>query len=317
MDLPSLAEIERAAELIRPYLPITPVYAWPLLQKRLGTPTWVKHENHLPIGAFKVRGGLVYLHDFRSRFPTSPGVIAATRGNHGQSVAFAARQYGIPARIVVPEGNSRDKNAAMQAWGAQLVIHGHDFQAAFEHAQHLCRTEGWHFVPSFHRTLVQGVATGALEFFRAVPDLDIVYVPIGLGSTLCGSLAARKALGLRMKVIGVSAARAACYALSLAAGKPVSTERADTLADGLAARVPDKDAFELIRAGVERIVTVEEAEIEEAMRVYFSDTHNLAEGAGAAALAAVLKDGAKGQRVGLFLTGSNIDRELFLRILAK
>lgn len=313
----NLADLEAAEAIIRPHVPVTPAYAWPLLRRRTGCEVWVKHENHTPIGSFKVRGGLVYLHDFRQRFPDSPGVIAATRGNHGQSVAFAARHANVKARIVVPLGNSREKNAAMEAWGGELLVRGNDFQDAFEHAQHLAQTEGWHFFPSFHSKLVQGVGTAALELFRHVGNLDTLYVPIGLGSSICGAMAARDALNLSTKIVGVVAAEAPCYALSVAEGRPVRTESATTLADGLAVRAPDADALALIRAGVERVVTVTEAEIEEAMRVYFSDTHQIAEGAAAAGLAALLKERThlQSNRVGLMLTGSNIDRAVFQRIL--
>ena len=314
MDLPTLAELESAAALIRPHVPPTPQYAWPLLTKRLGAEVWVKHENHTPIGAFKVRGGLVYLHDIPKHIP---GVIAATRGNHGQSVAFAARQLGIRARIIVPEGNSKEKNAAMQAWGGELIVHGHDFQAALEHAQHFANSEGWHFFPSFHRKLVQGVGTASLELFRTVPDLDVLYVPIGLGSGICGALAARQASNVKTAIVGVVAAQAPCYALSFAAGKLVSTERADTLADGLACRVPNEEALPLIRAGVERIVAVAEEEIEEAMRIFFTDTHQIAEGAAAAPLAAALKERPNVRKIGLILSGGNIDRDVYQRILAR
>jgi threonine dehydratase len=318
LDLPTLAELEAAADLIRPFVPPTPQFVWPLLFRRVGVELWVKHENHTPIGAFKVRGGLVYLHDVRAQLANRPGVIAATRGNHGQSVAFAARQFKVKALVVVPEGNSLEKNAAMQAWGAELIVHGHDFQASLEHTQQRAASEGWHFFPSFHRCLVAGVGTAALEFFRAAPDLDVVYVPIGLGSGICGALAARRALNLRASIVGVVAERAPCYALSFAAGKPVSTQRADTFADGLACRVVNAEALELIRAGAERIVTVSENEIEEAIRIYFSDTHQVAEGAGAAALAAALKERQQLQRqkVGVILSGGNIDRDLYRRILA-
>jgi threonine dehydratase len=317
VDLPTLAELEIAVRLIQPYVPPTPQYAWPLLGEHAGCEVWVKHENHTPIGSFKLRGGLVYLHDFKEKYPNSPGVIAATRGNHGQSVAFAARTFGVRARIVVPEGNSREKNAAMRAWGGELIVHGHDFQAAFEHAHHLADTEGWHFFPSFHRMLVQGVGTGPLEFLRNVSGLDALYVPIGLGSSICGALAARAALNRKMPIVGVVAANAPCYALSFTAGKPITTQRADTIADGLACRVPDADALAVIRAGVERVVVVSEAEIEEAMRLYFSAAHQIAEGAAAAGVAALLKDRTRmnGKKVGLMLTGSNVDREVYQRIL--
>lgn len=319
MDLPTRSELETAARLIRPHVPPTPQYAWPTLRRRVGCAVWVKHENHTPIGAFKVRGGLVYLHDFQQKYPGSPGVIAATRGNHGQSVAFAARQFGVKARIIVPQGNSVEKNAAMQAWGGELIVHGHDFQAALEYAQQLAEREGWHFFPSFHRTLVQGVGTASLELFQAAPDLDVVYVPIGLGSGICGALAARAALGRTVDIVGVVAAQAPCYALSLAAGVLTTTERADTLADGLACRVPNAEALDAIRAGVSRIITVSETEIEQAMRAYFCDTHQVAEGAAAAPLAALLqeRERLRGKQVGLMFTGSNIDREVYQRILAQ
>lgn len=317
-SLPTLRELEAAAQLIYAHIAPTPQYAWPLLAKRVGAEVWVKHENHTPIGSFKVRGGLVYLHDFQRRYPQSPGVIAATRGNHGQSVAYAARRYGIRARIVIPEGNSREKNAAMEAWGGELIVHGHDFQAAFERAQALAKSEGWHFVPSYHRALVQGVGTGALELLRHVPDIDTLYVPIGLGSSICGAMAARDALQRRTRIVGVVVSEAPTYALSFAAGKPVPTESARTIADGLAVRVPDAESLALIRAGVERVATVSEAEIEAAMRIYFSDTHQVAEGAAAAGLAALLQERSSmaGKKVGLILTGSNIDRERYQRILA-
>ena len=305
--------------MIQPHIPPTPQYAWPLLAQRAGCEVWVKHENHTPIGAFKVRGGLVYLHDFQQQYPGSPGVIAATRGNHGQSVAFAARQLGIRARIVVPSENSREKNAAMRAWGGELIVHGHDFQASLEHAHRLADEEGWHFFPSFHRALVQGVGTASLEFLLQVPDLDVLYVPIGLGSGICGALAARAALKRPVSIVGVVAELAPCYALSFAAGQSVNTRHADTMADGLACRVPNADALELICNGVERIVTVSDAAIEDAMRTYFRCTHQVAEGAGAAPLAALLQeqDAMRGKKVGLVLSGSNIDRHIYQRILAQ
>ena len=318
MELPSLAELESAAARLRPFVPPTPQYAWPLLGKRFGATVWVKHENHTPIGAFKVRGGLIYLRDFRRRFPDSPGVIAATRGNHGQSIAFAARQQGDRAKLIVPEDNSREKNAAMCAWGGELIVHGHDFQAALEHAQRLAHDEHWHFVPSFHRDLVQGVGTAYLEMLRAVPELDILYVPIGLGSGICGAIAARNALGHRAKIVGVVADGAPCYALSFTQRQAVATDRVDTFADGLACRTPNAEALPVILAGAERIVRVTDAEIASAIRAYYHDTHQLTEGAGAAALAAALQEKAHlaDQQIGVALTGGNIDRELYRSILA-
>jgi threonine dehydratase len=273
----------------------------------------------LPTGAFKLRGGLVYMHELREREPGVRGVIAATRGNHGQSIAVAARRFGLEATIVVPHGNSLEKNAAMRAQGAELVEHGSDFQDALEHAQALAARDGLHLVPSFHPALVRGVASWALELLRAEPDLAVLYVPIGLGSGVCAALEARDALGLRTQIVGVVAERAPTYALSLAAGRPVATDSADTLADGLAVRVPNAAALARIQAGVERIVAVSEAEIRAAIRAYFSDTHNVAEGAAAAALAACLREweAVAGKRVGLVLTGGNIDRALYRAILSE
>ena len=314
----SLAELEAAASLVHEVMIPTPAHCWPLLSARVGAEVWVKHENHTPLGAFKVRGGLVYMTDLKRREPKLEGVIAATRGNHGQSVAFACRRVGLRAVIVVPQGNSREKNAAMRAQGAELIEHGHDFQSAYEYARDLARERGLHPMPSFDRRLAAGVASYALELFRAVPDIDTVYVPIGLGSGICGTMAARDALGLKTKVVGVVAANAPAYALSFTAKQPVSTNSADTIADGVACRVPDPDALGLILRGADRIVSVSEAEIRAAMRHLFTDTHNLAEGAGAAALAGLLqeRDRMTGKRVAVIQTGGNIDRELYLSVLA-
>jgi len=314
-----LAELEADTAFVHQTLLPTPQIAWPLLSARCGADVVVKHENHSPVGAFKLRGGLTYLRELRARTPAVAGVIAATRGNHGQSVAYAARSFGIPATIVVPHGNSVEKNAAMRAHGARLVEHGRDFQDAFLHAQALAKSADLHFVPSMHPWLVRGASTCAFELFRARPELELVYVPIGLGSGICAALRARDALGLSTRLVGVVADRAPTYALSFAAGRAVPTDSADTLADGLAVRVPNEDALAAILAGVERIVRVSEAELRAAMRALFSDTHNAAEGAGAAALAACLKEPAEvaGRSVGVLLTGGNVDRELFAAVLAE
>jgi threonine dehydratase len=319
MELPSKSEIEAAAETVYAGLPPTPQYAWPLLAERCGTAVWVKHENHTPIGAFKVRGGLLYMARLLAERPESNGVIAATRGNHGQSIAFAARANGLTAVIVVPEGNSSEKNASMRALGAELVVRGHDFQAAFEYAMGLADERDLTMVPSFAEDLIAGVSTYAMELLTAVPDLDTLYVPIGLGSGICGCIAAREALGLTTKIVGVVAENAPCYALSFAQGQPVSTNSADTLADGLACRIPADEAVAVINRYAERIVTVSETEIRAAMRHFFTDTHNVAEGAGAAALAALLgeRERAAGQTVGLVLSGGNVDRVLFQAVLAE
>jgi threonine dehydratase len=317
--LPSLTELQAAHKLVQSYLPPTPQYCWPLLSKRAGAEVWVKHENHTPIGAFKVRGGIVYTDLIRRSAPDVGGVVAATRGNHGQSVAFAAARMGFKSVVVVPRGNSPAKNAAMQALGAELVEQGHDFQAAHEYAIGLAQERGFHFFPSYHRVLVSGVGTYALELFAAAPPLDTVYVPIGLGSGICGVMAARDALGLSTKVVGVVSENAPAYALSFSAGRPVSTNSADTMADGLACRVPVPESVAAINSGAERVVTVSDAEIKSAMAAYFADTHNVAEGAGAATLAALLKerDMMAGRRVALVLSGGNVDTAVYSRILAE
>ncbi|MDP1966009.1 MAG: threonine dehydratase [Reyranella sp.] len=314
----SLQDVEDAAAIVYAAMPPTPQYAWPLLARRAGCEVWVKHENHTPTGAFKVRGGLVYMDRLKRDQPAVAGVISATRGNHGQSIALAAAKVGIAATIVVPEGNSVEKNAAMRAFGAELVEAGHDFDSARETAMRLAGERGLSMVPSFHRDLVCGVATYALELFRAAPPLDTVYVPIGLGSGICGVIAVRDALGLSTKVVGVVSTEAPAYALSFAAGKVVATNSANTMADGMAVRGPDAEALKVILKGADRIVKVSDAEIALAMRAYYEDTHQLTEGAGAASLAALMQERAQmaGKRVGLVLSGGNIDRPLYLRALA-
>lgn len=317
METPDLEQLERAARDIYRHLQASPQLAWPLLSQRCGCEVLVKHENHNPTGAFKVRGGLLYLQRLRERQPDCPGVVTATRGNHGQSVAFAAARNGLQAVVVVPEGNSADKNRAIQALGAELVIHGADFDAAIPYAQSLAQQRGLHRMPSFHADLVCGVASYSLEFLRAAPDLERVYVPIGLGSGICGMICARNALGLETEIIGVVSTEADCYAQSLAAGHCISTASAATLADGMAVRTPSPEALALMQGNVSRIVRVTDEQVLAAMACYFSDTHNVAEGAGAAALAALLQERElnRGRRVGLVLSGGNIDSELYRRAL--
>jgi len=311
-----LAELESAAALVRAVIPPTPQYSWPLLNERAGFEVWVKHENHTPTGAFKVRGGLVLLDALRRR-PEFRGVISATRGNHGQSLAFASARAGGRCLILVPHGNSREKNAAMRAFGAELLEHGRDFDDARVRAGELAAGEGLEYVGPFRRELVAGVASYALELFRGAPPLDAVYVPIGCGSGICGLISARDALGLSTRIIGVVSAGANAYALSFAARRPIETESATTVADGVAVRVPVPEALDLIFAGAERIVEVTDTEVEAAMRHYFTDTHNVIEGAGAAPLAAALKERSRwqGRRVGLIASGGNVDRQVFQRIL--
>ena len=298
-------------------MPSTPQYTWPLLNARAGTEVWVKHENHSPIGAFKIRGALVYMHALAKEHPDVKTVIAATRGNYGQAVGLAAKQQRLKAIIVVPFGNSREKNKAMRALGAELIEHGNEYQAASEFSEQLAGERGYHRIPSFHELLVHGTGTYALEFLRAAPELDTVYVPIGLGSSICGMLAARTALNLKTRIIGVVAAAAPAYAISFRERKPVSRTTHTQLADGLACSVPDPQALELILNGVERIVEVSEDEIATAMLAFFQDTHNIAEGAGAAALAGLLKENhaMRGKRMGVVLTGSNVDSDIFARVL--
>lgn len=313
-----LAAIEAAARDVYAAMLPTPQHTWPLLSERAGRTVWVKHENHTPTGAFKVRGGLHLVARLAAAADRPAGIISATRGNHGQSIAFAARRHGMRCVIVVPHGNSPDKNAAMRAFGATLIVHGRDFDEAREHAAGLAQAEGLRFVGPFMPELVAGVATYALELFRAVPDLDTVYVPIGCGSGICGLISARDALGLDTRIVGVVAEGANAYALSFAAGRPVPTPRADTIADGMAVRVPVPEALAVILSGAQRIVEVSDDEIRAAMRIYFSDAHQIAEGAGAAPVAAMLKDGhASRSRCAVILSGGNVDREPYVEALTR
>ncbi len=312
-----LADLEAAARNVYAAMPPTPQYAWPLLAHRAQRDVWVKHENHTPTGAFKVRGGLNLLALLTAREPNLPGIISATRGNHGQSLAFAAHRHRVRCTIVVPQGNSVDKNAAMRAFGATLIEYGRDFDEAREHAAVLAAENRLRFIGPFEPELVAGVGTYALELFRAVRDLDTVYVPIGCGSGICGLISARDALGLATKIVGVVSVNANAYAQSFAAGRPVETKSALTIADGMAVRVPVRGALDVILRGAARIVEVTDAEIEDAMRAYFSDAHQIAEGAGAAPLAALLKDGAAaGARAAVILSGGNVDRDVYARVIS-
>jgi len=311
-------ELAWAAGVVRKWVSPTPQYVWPLLAGRVGAEVWVKHENHTPTGAFKVRGGLVYTERLRTERPAVRGIVSATRGNHGQSLAFAGRAGGIDVTIVVPDGNSADKNAAMVGFGAELIVHGHDFQAAREHAGVLGAERGLEIVPSYHPDLVLGVATYARELFDAAGELDAVYVPVGMGSGISGVIGVRDLLGVRTEVIGVIAEKAPATAKSVEAGRVVTTETADTFVDGVACRVPDADAIAVIRAGASHILTISEDDAAEAMRVLFATTHNVAEPAGALALAGLLQERswAAGKRVAVIQTGGNADAELVLQVLA-
>lgn len=315
--LPTLAQIESTAPLVYASLPATPQYCWPLLGERLGAEVWLKHENHTPVGAFKVRGGLVYFADLGERKRVRE-VITATRGNHGQSVALGASRHGFSSTIVVPFGNSVEKNNAMRALGAKLIEHGEDFQEARLHAMELAEASGAHMVPSFHPLLIQGVATYGVELFRAVRDLDAVYVPIGLGSGICATVAVRNVLSPTTRVIGVVSAQARAYSLSFAAKQPIDSPVATLRADGMACRTPQPEALEIIWKYVDRIVEVSDEEIAESMRILFECTHNVAEGAGAAAVAAIAKERSRvsGKKVAAVLSGGNVDRAVFARVLS-
>ena len=314
-----LDALRAAQTLVYRHMPPTPQYAWPLLAARLGTELWVKHENHTPIGAFKVRGGLVYMDELSRSEPGCPGIATATRGNHGQSIPYAARAYGIPVTVLVPHGNSVEKNRAMEGWGARVEVFGADFEEARQEAVRRAAAAGLHIVPPFAEPLVRGVATYALELFEAVPDLDVVYAPIGMGSGVCGLITARDLLGLRTEIVGVVSAGADAYALSHEAGRVVATERTRTvLGDGMDCRAPWEDPVAIIRRGAARVVRVTDDALAGAMRAYYSDTHNVAEGAGAAPLAAALQERERlsGKRVGVILSGGNVDATLFARVLA-
>jgi len=315
--LPTIDEIKAAQDLVYSVMQPTPQIVWPLLCERLGTEVWVKHENHTPVGAFKARTAVVYAAELFRGTGTITGLVTATRGNHGQSVALAARRFDVPAHVVVPRGNSIEKNAAMRAQGANLIEFGNDYQEAKEHAKILAHEHGWHFVPAYHRDIVKGVATYWLEFFSAVAGLDIVYVPIGQGSGICSCVAVRNGLNLKTKIVGVVAEGAPAYALSFAAGRKVSAAVTTLLGDGMACRVPDDESLAVVLENVERVVTVSEEEMSRAIKIYFTDSHNVAEGAGAAGLAAALKEKnvLNGKRVGLVITGGNVDYDVFARVL--
>jgi len=314
----SLDDLRNSTEIVYANLSPTPQIHWPLLSARVGAKVWVKHENHTPIGAFKVRGGCVYLQHFIDKNPQTPGMITATRGNHGQSIARAATKAGVPVTILVPEGNSTEKNRAMEAFGAELIIAGKDFDEARAVAQQLSESRNLSMIPSFHKSLVLGVATYALEFFENVADLDTVYVPIGQGSGVCGMITVRDLLGLKTKIVGVVSENADAYAQSFENGQIITTNSANTFADGMACKVPQEDAMEIIWNGCERIVRVSEQQIRDAIVALYQDTHNIAEGAGAAAFAALMseRDLIANKRVGIILSGGNIDLELLQLVLS-
>jgi threonine dehydratase len=318
MTMLTLQDIEQAARVVYREFQATPQYRWGMLSERLGADCWVKHENHTPVGAFKIRGGLTYFDQLKQRGELPREVVSATRGNHGQSMGWAARAHGVKCSIVVPYGNSVEKNAAMRALGVNLIEHGSDFQESSDHAIKLAQETGAHRVPSFHPDLVRGVSTYWWELFTAVPQLDVVYVPIGMGSGAVSAITAKRAMGRTMKIVGVVSAHATSYADSLAAGQVVESPVTTQIADGMACRKADAAALELLRGEIDHIVKVTDDEVKAAMRAIYTDTHNVAEGAGAASFAAAMKERAslKGQCVGITLCGGNVDADVFAKVLS-
>jgi threonine dehydratase len=310
-------ELEQATQLVHRFIPPTPQYVWPQICEKADATVWVKHENHTPTGAFKIRGGITFIDWLKRTEPATKGIITATRGNHGQSQARAAAAAGMKAKIIVPRGNSVEKNAAMRAFGGIIVEFGDDFDAARLEAARLAEEEHLFMVPPFHTEIVRGVATYAFELMEAAPDLDTIYVPIGCGSGICGIIAVRDALGLKTKIVGVVSTEAQTAKLSFESGNLVETDSANTFADGMAVRIPVKEAFDIYSRGADRIVSVSDDEVAEAMRIYFHDTHNVVEGAGAASLAAMLqeRDVIRGTNVGVILSGGNIDADMFVSVL--
>lgn len=315
----TLDQLHAAGDLVYRHMPPTPQRVWPLLAERLGTELWVKHENYTPIGAFKVRGGIVYLDELLKREPDCPGIITSTRGNHGQSIPYAARAHGLPVTVLCPTNNSREKVRAMRAWGAEVELFGEDYEESRQETVRRAEEQGLHIVGPFHEPLVRGVATYALELFQAAPDLDVVYVPVGMGSGCCGLITVRDLLGLETEIVGVVSTGADAYAQSFEQGRIVTTNITDTvLGDGMDCRSPWEEPVDIINRGAARIVRVTDDELADAMRAYYADTHNVAEGAGAAPLAAAFqeRERLRGKRVGVILSGGNVDADIFAAVLA-
>ncbi len=317
MTLFSMQDLEQSAELVYQHMSATAQYSWPLINKEVGAEVWVKHENHTPAGAFKVRGGITFIDWLSKAHPDVKGIVTATRGNHGQSQARAAVAAGLTATIVVPEGNSKEKNAAMEAFGAKLIIEGADFDVARGKADEIAVNEKLYPVAPFHSHLVMGVSTYALELFSSVPDIDTVYVPVGCGSGICGLITARDLLGLSTKIVGVVSTEAQAVKLSYDSGIITQTESANTFADGMAVRAVIPEAYAVYSEGAQRIVAVTDDAVAQAIRLYYKHTHNLAEGAGAAPLAALMQEKAamRGKKVAVILCGGNIDTDIFVSVM--
>jgi threonine dehydratase len=312
-----LDDLARATAIVRRHVPPTPQYEWPLLNEVAGSAVVVKHENHTPVGAFKVRGGLVYLDRLVRERPEVAGVVSATRGNHGQSLAFAGRVHGRSVTIFVPHGNSVEKNASMRALGAEVVEFGDDFQEARERSIDVASERGLEAVPPFHPDLVLGVATYARELFDAAGALDTVYVPVGMGSGINALIAVRDLLGLHTAIVGVVSERAPSTLLSFERGEVVATESAATFVDGVATRSPDPVSIAGIIGGAARIIAVSDDATAQAMRIIFRTTHNVAESAGAIGLAGLLSEPVdrRGERSAFVLCGGNVDTAQFHAVL--
>ncbi len=313
----SVDDLKAAQAVVYSQMLPTPQIHWPQLSVRTGAEVIVKHENHAPTGAFKVRGGITFIDWLKRTHPDARGIITATRGNHGQSQARAATAAGLIAKIYVPRGNSVEKNAAMRAYGGEVIEHGDDFDEAKAEAMRVAEAQGLFVVPPFHKELLRGVSTYGFELLTAHPDLDTIYVAIGCGSGICGTITARNALGLNTKIVGVVSENAQTAKLSVDAGRMVETNSATTFADGMAVRVPVPDAYDIYATGADRIIAISDDEVADAMRAYYTDIHNLAEGAGAAPLAGLMqeRDQMQGKKVGVVLGGGNIDTGWFAKVL--
>lgn len=316
-SMPTLVDIIAARPHVYRYLRPTPLYRYAGLSELIGANVWVKHENHLPVGAFKVRGGLNLVATMGAKERAS-GLFTASTGNHGQSIAYAARAHGVRATIAVPEGANPGKVAAMRGLGAEVAFHGPDFDSAREWVTGVAAAQGGRFVGPTEAPLIHGVGTYALEIIEDLPDVDAIIVPVGAGSGVCATGIVAKTVNPAIQVIGVQSAQAPAIQMSWAAGKTVSAQM-NTVAEGLATRVPFANTQRIMRKYLDDFVLVEDAAIEEAVLLLLEHTHNLAEGAGAAALAAaiMLRPRLAGKNVVLVLSGGNLSADQLRRLLAR